>query len=104
MHPVSAFHETDRARLETFVSGRGFALVIGAGPGGPVAAHAPVLVANGLLWFHLSAANRLCRLLEARPHALAVVTGPDAYVSPDWYAAADQVPTWTIWPRRWRGL
>lgn len=23
-----------------------------------------------------------------------MVTGPDAYVSPDWYAAADQVPTW----------
>ena len=23
-----------------------------------------------------------------------MVTGPDAYVSPDWYAGADQVPTW----------
>lgn len=25
---------------------------------------------------------------------LAVVTGPEAYVSPDWYGLDDQVPTW----------
>ncbi|MEM6741970.1 MAG: FMN-binding negative transcriptional regulator, partial [Pseudomonadota bacterium] len=26
--------------------------------------------------------------------ALFIVAGPDAYISPDWYSAADQVPTW----------
>jgi len=26
--------------------------------------------------------------------AVLAVTGPDGYISPDWYGAADQVPTW----------
>ena len=60
----------------------------------PTAAHAPVLLAAKSLRFHLSAANALCAILRDQPRALAVVTGPDAYISPDWYAAADQVPTW----------
>lgn len=42
----------------------------------------------------LSRANPLAAALEAQPHALAVVTGPQAYVSPDWYGLPDQVPTW----------
>lgn len=53
-----------------------------------------MLLGGRTLRFHLSAANALCPILSGRPRALAVVTGPDAYVSPDWYAAADQVPTW----------
>jgi len=69
-------------------------VIVGSGPDGPVVAHAPVLLAARTLRFHLSAANALCPVLRERPRALAVVTGPDAYVSPDWYAAADQVPTW----------
>jgi len=73
---------------------RGLALIIGAATGAPVAAHAPVLLAGRTLRFHLSAANALCQILRDHPRALAVATGPDAYISPDWYAAADQVPTW----------
>ena len=76
------------------MSARGLGLIVGAGPDGPVVAYAPVLLAGRTLRFHLSAANALCSVLSERPRALAVVTGPDAYVSPDWYAAIDQVPTW----------
>ncbi|MHB8531021.1 MAG: FMN-binding negative transcriptional regulator [Caulobacteraceae bacterium] len=68
--------------------------MIGANDGRPLAAHAPVLLAQGRLRFHLSNANPLCAALRSGPRALAVVTGPDAYVSPDWYADQDQVPTW----------
>jgi transcriptional regulator len=70
------------------------ALIIGAAVGAPAVAHAPVLLAERNLRFHLSAANALCQVLREHRRALAVVTGPDAYISPDWYAAADQVPTW----------
>ena len=76
------------------MSSRGLALIAATGPNGAVVAHAPVLLAGQTLRFHLSAANTLCSLLHDRARALAVVTGPDAYISPDWYAAADQVPTW----------
>lgn len=94
MHPAAAFEEHDQGRLERLVAQRGLAVIVGVDETGPVAAHAPVLLAAGRLRFHLSTANRLAAALRARPCALAVVTGPDAYVSPDWYGTPDQVPTW----------
>lgn len=94
MHPAAAFRETDPARLAALVAERGLALIVGVEAGRPLAAHAPVLLAEGRLRFHLSRANPLAAALAALGHALAVVTGPEAYVSPDWYGLADQVPTW----------
>ena len=76
------------------MAARGLAVIVAGAPDGPAVAHAPVLLTGRTLRFHLSAANALCPLLSGRGRALAVVTGSDAYVSPDWYAAADQVPTW----------
>ena len=45
------------------------------------------------LQFHLARGNALTRHLSGAS-ALAVVQGPDAYVSASWYADPDQVPTW----------
>ena len=44
---------------------------------------------------HLVRSNPIARALAvgALPARIAV-TGPDAYVSPDWYGVPDQVPTW----------
>jgi transcriptional regulator len=93
MYPAGAFHESDERRLGALVAARGLAVIVACGPG-PVAGHAPVLLSGRRLRFHLARANALCPLLGEERLALAVVTGADAYVSPDWYAAADQVPTW----------
>lgn len=94
MHPSSVFRETDETALRALVAERGFGLVIGASDGRPVAAHAPVLLKDRRLRFHLSRMNALTPVLEAGGRALVVITGPDAYVSPDWYGLPDQVPTW----------
>jgi transcriptional regulator len=94
MHPAKPFRETDPERLAVLVADVGLALIIGVADGRPLVAHAPVLLAGRRLRFHLSRANPLAAALEAHPHALAVITGPQAYVSPDWYGLADQVPTW----------
>jgi transcriptional regulator len=94
LHPAGAFHQTEPNPLAELIAKRGLAVIIGVDGGRAIAAHAPVLTGDGVLRFHLSAANRLIDVLERARRALAVVTGPDAYVSPDWYAAADQVPTW----------
>jgi transcriptional regulator len=63
-----------------------------------VAAHAPVIarrLGEGLaLDFHLSRSNALAGAIASGFRAVAVSLGPDAYVSPDWYADKDQVPTW----------
>ncbi len=94
MHPAAAFLETDEGRLRSLIAERGFGLIIAQGPDGPICAHAPVLLEQSVLRFHLSSANGLNAALAHDPRALCVVTGPDAYISPDWYGLRDQVPTW----------
>jgi len=55
------------------------------------------------LQFHLARGNALTRHLDGA-NALAVVQGPDAYVSASWYAEADQVPTWNYVTIEMEGL
>ena len=98
MHPATAFRETDQDRLLAQLARQPFATISAAPDGQPRVAHAPVVIrrtAKGLaLDFHLSRGNGLASFIEAGFRAVAVSLGPDAYVSPDWYASADQVPTW----------
>jgi len=60
---------------------------------GPMLVHAPVVVAGpDRLRFHISKGNRA--KLDGK-RAIVSLLGPDAYISPDWYAdTTDQVPTW----------
>ena len=46
------------------------------------------------LEFHVARGNPLGQLAEKGGTWLVAVQGHDAYVSPDWYASPDQVPTW----------
>ncbi len=94
MHPARPFHEADESRLEALIAAAGLALIVGVANGRPLCAHAPVLLADRRLRFHLSAANPLAKALVQGGEALAVVIGPQAYVSPDWYGVEDQAPTW----------
>jgi len=94
VHPTPAFHWDSRAEQLAFVTARAFATVCATIDGALVAAQVPVLVDDDgeRLLLHLSRANPLARALPQR--VLVVVSGPDAYVSPDWYAEPHQVPTW----------
>ena len=94
MHPAPYCQETDEAVLAALVAERGFGFVIGVDDGRPLVAHAAFLLDGRRLRFHLAARNVLTPVLEAGGQCLAVVTGPDAYISPDWYGEPDQVPTW----------
>ncbi|WP_019831258.1 FMN-binding negative transcriptional regulator [Sphingomonas sp. PR090111-T3T-6A] len=94
MHPNAAFRWEDEAAMQAFVAARGFATLCVSGPEGPIVAHAPLIVtAEGRLRFHLARGNRITRHLDGA-HVVASVTDADFYVSPDWYASEDQVPTW----------
>jgi transcriptional regulator len=94
VHPAAAFRESDPQRLRALIAARGMAMIVGATPAGPRVAHTPVLLDDVRVRFHLSAANALGASLKDGGSALAVVNGPDAYISPDWYQTPDQVPTW----------
>ncbi len=98
MHPDRLFKVEDEARLLAHLD-RHPLVTLAAAPGGrPMAAHAPVVprrIDGALvLDFHLSRGNALSQHLAAGFPAVMVSLGPDAYVSPDWYAGPDQVPTW----------
>lgn len=95
MHPNSAFRPRQDDLAELLVREIGFAAVFAATPDGPRVAHAPVVLSDdrATLKFHLARGNALSRHLDGAT-AIAVVQGPDAYVSASWYEAADQVPTW----------
>ena len=95
MHPDSAFRPRQDDLAELLVREIGFAAIFAATPDGPRVAHAPVVLSDdrATLQFHLARGNALTRHLDGAT-ALAVVQGPDAYVSASWYDAADQVPTW----------
>lgn len=98
MHPASAFKVTDEARLLAHLERHPLATLAAAPAGRLLIAQAPVLVRRlpeGLvLDFHLSRSNALAPAIATGFRAVAVSLGPDAYVSPDWYVDADQVPTW----------
>ena len=95
MHPNVAFRSGQDDLPALFVREIGFAAIFASTPDGPRAAHAPVMLSEDAasLQFHLARGNALTRHLDGCT-ALAVVHGPDAYVSASWYADPDQVPTW----------
>ena len=94
MHPNSDFRHGDRKLLETLIEQIGFGMVFAATPDGPRVAHVPLLAtSDGAVQFHLARGNALTKHL-AGGTALVVINGPDGYVSPRWYAASAQVPTW----------
>lgn len=94
MHPNPLFRVEDRALLESLIEEIGFGMVFAQTPDGPRVAHVPLVsTGDGALQFHLARANGLTRHI-AGSNALAVVNGPDAYVSPRWYTDRGQVPTW----------
>ena len=95
MHPNPAFRKTPEAQNLDFARSRGFGALSVNGPEGPILAHVPFLLApvGGHVDLHLARSNRIIAAgLPAK--AVLAVTGPDAYVSPDWYGVVDQVPTW----------
>jgi transcriptional regulator len=96
MHPNPTFHSIDHAKDIAFVRDRAFGtLVMNADPV-PHIAHVPVLLSEdgSEVLIHLVRSNPIARALNVPSLARIVVTGPDAYISPDWYGIQDQVPTW----------
>ncbi len=94
MHPNPAFRQETEKRAIAFVRDRAFGVLAVNSAEGPLLSHVPLLLAAdaGHADLHLVRSNPIARL-DGVPAVMAV-SGPDAYVSPDWYGVPDQVPTW----------
>jgi len=93
MHPNRAFEWIDTDEMLRFVAEQSFAHIFTAASGQLFAVHAPVVVVDGKVQFHVSRRNRIADRLAGNP-ALISVLGRHAYQSANWYASENQVPTW----------
>ena len=98
MHPNPVFHTEDATRNLSYARARAFGiLAVSAGEAAPWLSHVPFLLdeAGAVAELHLVRSNPIARALRDGPLAARIaVSGPDSYVSPDWYGIDDQVPTW----------
>ena len=105
MYIPAAFASQDVADILAFVAQHPLAAIVTATPGtGLYATHLPLLREIGessstVLMGHLARANPHWRELgDEGCDAMAIFTGPDAYVTPNWYASKREhgrvVPTW----------
>ena len=103
MYVPPAFEENDLSVLHGAIRQSGLATLVTLGAEGLEASHVPMLLDPdpaplGTLHGHVARANPQWRRAAVDAHALAIFLGPDAYVSPSWYASKQQtgkvVPTW----------
>ena len=89
----------DRAASLAFAEARGFGTICAWDGNKPIASSLPFFLTSAddgtpRAAFHVARHNPLAKLAVATSSWLMAVNGADAYVSPDWYASPDQVPTW----------
>ncbi|APU28280.1 FMN-binding negative transcriptional regulator [Ectopseudomonas chengduensis] len=103
MYCPAAFRQDDLPSLHAQIQASGLAIVTSTGAQGLQASHLPLLLEPGegefgTLYGHFARANPHWRDLADGAEALAVFSGPDAYVHPGWYPAKAEhgkvVPTW----------
>ena len=110
MYQPPHFKSTDRALAAGLMRSNPFASLISNDDDGfPFVTHLPlhleVRKGNGqrgegeegdqfVIWGHCAKPNPHWRYLQARPEALAVFIGPDAYQSPKIYPDKARVPSW----------
>lgn len=103
MYVPTHFSQDDTETLLRYVREYSFGLLVIADEQGIEANHVPFHLgeadgALGVLQCHLARANPVWKRLVQGAKVLAVFQGPDAYVTPSWYATKAEhgrvVPTW----------
>jgi transcriptional regulator len=95
--PFNAVTDQDELRAMVAAARSGWLVTVGA-DGTPAATLLPIMWHGDLVIAHLARANPQWRELPPDSPGLIIVGGPEAYVSPTWYAAKAEhgrvVPTW----------
>lgn len=96
MHPNPVYHTADTTQNLGYARDRGFGVLAVSVEGAPLISHVPFIVAEDSksLDLHLVRSNPIARALKSPLQVRIAVSGPDSYISPDWYGVPDQVPTW----------
>ena len=99
MYLPAHFREDDIAVLHDFIRNHSFGILVTQHEGAPFATHLPFLFdagrgPHGTLIAHMALGNPQWRTFSEQREALAIFSGPHAYVTPSWYEVELSVPTW----------
>lgn len=104
MYTPSSFAERDLPTIFDFIEAHPLgALVTSTPEEGLLATHLPLVLDRavgpmGTLFGHVARANPHSRSINEKAEAMVIFTGPDAYITPQWYATKREhgrvVPTW----------
>lgn len=96
MHPNPAFRQESRDRNIDFARERAFGTLSVNGDPAPLMSHIPFALSEdgNSADIHLVRSNPISRAATEPMPAVIAVSGPDGYISPDWYGDPAQVPTW----------
>jgi transcriptional regulator len=100
MYVPPHFDLKDEAAARALMHARSFATLVSTDEQGtPFVTHLPLLLdedgsPHGKLVGHVARANPHWRLFARDTPSLAIFHGPHAYISPNWYASPNLVPTW----------
>ena len=96
MHPNRNFRNIEIEKKYQLLIEKVFGSLIFAHSEGILVSHVPFLLDENceFLEMHLVRSNPILRHLDTPKDVVFTVSGPDAYISPDWYGVPDQVPTW----------
>jgi transcriptional regulator len=102
MYQPAAFREDRLEILHALIRAHPLATLITAGAGGLIANLVPFIVVDtggkGTLRAHIAKANDQVDALSAGAETLVIFHGPEAYITPSWYASKREhgrvVPTW----------
>ena len=89
MHPNPIYHSKEAQDNLAFAAKRAFGVLAVNGENGPMISHIPFLVEGESVWLHLVRSNPIARAMSSPLQACLAVTGPDSYISPDWYGVPD---------------
>lgn len=98
MYIPKPFTEEDMDTIAGLITGFPFGVLVSEGAGAPLASHLPFLVErrgdDAFLIAHMARANPQWQMFDGTTEVLAIFQGPHGYISPNWYASEDRVPTW----------
>jgi transcriptional regulator len=98
MYNPTSFQQTDPEALRDAIRAYPLATLVTAGSTGIAATHLPMLLEGDVLRGHVARANPHWQEYAAGSEALAIFTGPQHYITPNWYASKAEhgrvVPTW----------
>jgi transcriptional regulator len=103
MYIPAHFREERVEVMHDLIRRHSLATLVTLEPGGLNANHVPLLISPepaplGTLRGHVSRANAMWSDFDPKVQTLAIFSGPEAYISPSWYATKEEtgkvVPTW----------